>query len=47
METLITGQYQDKRGRTYILKLEPAIDLGDGSYIITFLERSFVVWRVS
>lgn len=45
MKTLITGHYRDAHNRTYNLTLEPAVDLGNGRYLI---QREFTieVWRV-
>jgi hypothetical protein len=45
MKTLISGRYIDKHNRTYELMMEPAIDLGNGHYLIQ-REITVEVWKV-
>ena len=42
---LISGRFIDHLNRTYNLNLEPAIDLGNGHYLIQ-REITLEVWRV-
>lgn len=42
---LISGRFIDKHNRTYHLDMEPAIDLGNGHYLIQ-REIKLEVWRV-